>query len=72
MLPQAHFITSGLNHTYFLSRFSFFFGNNCYFKGLKPIPSNMKNFIRYTTLILIGVAISVTSLNGQKKKKDKT
>ena len=31
----------------------------------------MKNFIPYTTLILIGVAISVTSLNGQKKKKVK-
>ena len=29
----------------------------------------MKNSLRYTTLILIGVAISVTSLNGQKKKK---
>jgi bleomycin hydrolase len=29
----------------------------------------MKNLIRYTTLILIGVVISVSSLNGQKKKK---
>jgi len=29
----------------------------------------MKNFLRYTTLILIGVAVSVSSLHGQKKKK---
>ena len=29
----------------------------------------MKNLFRHATLILIGVAISVTSLNGQKKKK---
>ena len=31
----------------------------------------MKNILRYTTLILIGVAVSVSSLNGQKKKKEK-
>ena len=30
----------------------------------------MKNLIRYSALILIGVAVSVSSLNGQKKKKD--
>ena len=29
----------------------------------------MKVILRYTTLILIGVAVSVSSLNGQKKKK---
>ena len=29
----------------------------------------MNNILRYTTLILIGVAVSVSSLNGQKKKK---
>ncbi|MCK5694345.1 MAG: aminopeptidase, partial [Bacteroidales bacterium] len=31
----------------------------------------MKNILRYTTLIMIGVAVSVSSLNGQKKKKEK-
>ena len=31
----------------------------------------MKNILRYTTLILIGVAVTVSSLNGQKKKKEK-
>ncbi len=31
----------------------------------------MKKLIRYSALVLIGVAVSVSSLNGQKKKKDK-
>ena len=31
----------------------------------------MKNILRYITLILIGVAVTVSSLNGQKKKKQK-
>ena len=30
----------------------------------------MKNILPYTTLILIGVALSVSNLNGQKKKKE--
>ncbi|MBE9519080.1 MAG: aminopeptidase [Bacteroidetes bacterium] len=31
----------------------------------------MKKLIRYSTLVLIGVAVSVSSLSGQKKKKEK-
>ncbi|RLD54916.1 MAG: aminopeptidase [Bacteroidetes bacterium] len=31
----------------------------------------MKKLIRYSTLVLIGVAVSVSSLNGQRKKKEK-
>jgi len=31
----------------------------------------MKKLVRYTALALIGVAVSVSSLNGQKKKKEK-
>jgi bleomycin hydrolase len=31
----------------------------------------MKKLIRYTALIIVGVAVSVSSLNGQKKKKEK-
>ena len=31
----------------------------------------MKKLIRYSALVLIGVAVSVSSLNGQRKKKEK-
>jgi len=31
----------------------------------------MKKLLRYSALVLIGVAVSVSSLNGQKKKKEK-
>ncbi len=38
---------------------------------LNSIPKNMKKVMHYIALILIGVTVSVSSLNAQKKKKSK-